>query len=919
MVLSGLEPLRIDALTNFVNVGERCNVAGSRKFCRHIIKGEYEEALNIARSQVESGAQIVDVNFDEGLLDGKAAMTKFLNLLAGDPDIARVPLMIDSSNFEVIMAGLKCAQGKCIVNSISLKEGEADFIKKAEIVKRFGAAVVVMAFDEVGQAAEAPRKVEICTRSLNPNDIIFDPNILTIATGMEEHNNYGVEFINATREIKRTLPGAKVSGGVSNLSFSFRGQDKVREAMHSYHAIKAGMDMGIVNAGFLTVYDDIPKDLLEMCENALWNRDPESTEKLLEYAKSHAKGAKKDDDDEVWRRAPVTERLTYALVKGIMNYVVEDTEECRADKSKYPRALNVIEGPLMAGMNVVGDLFGKGKMFLPQVIRSARFYLTGANVYYSVMKKAVAYLIDFIQEEKLADAAANGDTGEPKGNGTIIMATVKGDVHDIGKNITGVVLGCNNYKVIDLGVMVPYDKILKAAIDEKADVIGLSGLITPSLEEMTVVAKEMERAGFKIPLLIGGATTSKMHTAVKIAPKYSNPVIYVLDASRSVPVVASLLDPNQKEEFAQDIAEEYDELRQEYYDGLEEKRLLTLQAARNKGFKINWQASPPARKPEFLGTKFLDNYPLEKLLDRIDWNPFFQVFQLRGRYPNRGFPKIFDDEAVGAEAKRLYDDAQKMVKQILKNKSLTARAVVGFYPANSVGDDIQIYEDETRSKVLTTFFGLRQQTEKENDEPYYCLSDFIAPKETGLPDYLGIFAASAGFGADALADKYKEQDLDDYSSIMVKAIADRFAEAMAEKLHEDIRKEYWGYAPEESLTAADIFAVKYQGIRPAPGYPSQPDHTEKLAMWDIADIAKQSGTEFVFMHSNHNAHLGITLTESLAMDPGASVSALVFGHSQSTYFAVGKIDKDQVWISLDAFAEHFQYRDLVIFTTSRKS
>ncbi|KAI8882427.1 methionine synthase-like protein [Backusella circina FSU 941] len=867
MVLSGLEILRVNNNTGFVNVGERCNVAGSRKFCRHILKGEYEEALAIARSQVENGAQVVDVNFDEGLLDGKMAMTKFLNMLASDPDCARVPLMVDSSNFAVIEAGLRCAQGKCIVNSISLKEGEEEFIKKAKIIKRFGAAVVVMAFDEVGQAAEADRKIEICTRSynilvdkvgFNPYDIIFDPNILTIATGMEEHNNYAVEFINACHGIKANLPGAKISGGVSNLSFAFRGMDKVREAMHSvflFHTVKAGMDMGIVNAGFLTVYDDIPKDLLQLCEDAVWNRDPEVTEKLLDYAKAHSKDAKKDEDLEEWRAWPVTERITHALVKGIMKYIVEDTEEARLDKAKYPRSLNVIEGPLMAGMNVVGDLFGKGKMFLPQVIRSAR-----------VMKKAVAHLVDFILIEKEADMAESGET-EIKGNGTIVMATVKGDVHDIGKNICGVVLGCNNYRVIDMGVMVPCDQIIKKAIEEKADVIGLSGLITPSLEEMVIVAKECQKAGLKIPILIGGATTSKMHTAVKIAPQYSGPAIYVLDASRSVPVVASLLDENAREDFAEDIRDEYDEMREEYYEGLEERTLLTLDAAREKKLSIDWIKNPPPHKPTFLGTK---NPPPHK--------PTFLVFQLRGRYPNRGFPKIFDDEHVGPEAKRLYDDAQTMLKEMVSKKLITARGIIGFYPAHGNGDDIEIYTDESREEVAAVFYGLRQQVEKDTDEPYYCLSDFVSPKESNVPDYLGMFAVSTGFGCDEMVVQY-EKDGDDYSSIMAKALADRFAEAFAEYLHEEVRKVEWGYASDETLSAADLFAIRYQGIRPAPGYPSQPDHTEKKTMWDLGKIAEQTG---------------ITLTESLAMDPPASVSGLFFGHEQSKYFAVGKVEKDQI-------------------------
>ncbi|OBZ86866.1 Methionine synthase [Choanephora cucurbitarum] len=686
---------------------------------------------------------------------------------------------------------------------------------------------------------------------------------------MEEHNNYAVEFIEACRGIKSTLPGAKISGGVSNLSFAFRGMDKVREAMHSvflYHTVKCGMDMGIVNAGFLTVYDDIPKDLLTLCENAVWNCDPEVTEKLLEYAKAHSKDAKKDEDQEEWRNWSVTERITHALVKGIMKHIVEDTEEARLDKEKYPRSLNVIEGPLMAGMNVVGDLFGKGKMFLPQVIRSAR-----------VMKKAVAHLVEFIKIEKEQDMALSGET-EMKGNGTIVMATVKGDVHDIGKNICGVVLGCNNYKVIDLGVMVPCDVIIKTAIEQKADVIGLSGLITPSLEEMVIVAKECQKAGLTIPILIGGATTSKMHTAVKIAPQYASPTIYVLDASRSVPVVASLLDDNLREDFAQDIREEYDEMREEYYEGLEERCLLSIEAARERKMQIDWLKHPPAIKPKFLGTKVYNNYPLKKLVDHIDWNPFFQVFQLRGRYPNRGFPKIFDDEHVGVEAKRLYNDAQDMLNTIISQNRLEARGLVGFYPAHAVGDDIEVYSDESCTETIATFYGLRQQAEKDTDEPYYCLSDFVSPKASQIPDYIGMFAVSTGFGCDELVKQY-EEDGDDYNSIMAKAIADRLAEAFAEALHEQVRKEDWGYASEEHLSAADLFAVRYQGIRPAPGYPSQPDHTEKETMWRLGSIAEKTG---------------ITLTESLAMDPPASVSGLLFGHSQSKYFAVGKIEKDQI-------------------------
>ncbi|KAJ3117833.1 hypothetical protein HDU96_005420 [Phlyctochytrium bullatum] len=888
MVVSGLEAFKINAATNFVNIGERCNVSGSRVFAKKILNGAYEEALAIARAQVENGAQVIDINMDEGLLDGKAAMTKFLNYIASEPDIAKVPIMVDSSNFEVVLAGLKCAQGKCIVNSISLKEGEEDFVKKAKIVKRFGAAVVVMAFDEVGQAVECDRKFEICKRSYDilvqkvgfkPSDIVFDPNILTIATGLEEHNNYAVEFIEACRRIKAELPHAKISGGVSNLSFSFRGKEVLRQAMHSvflFHAIKAGLDMGIVNAGFLTIYDDIPKDLLQICEDAIWNRDPEVTEKLLAYAASHgAAGAGGDKaEEEAWRSLDVEKRLEHALVKGLTKHIVADTEEARLNKDKYPRPLNVIEGPLMSGMSVVGELFGSGKMFLPQVIKSAR-----------VMKSAVAHLIPFMEEERLANLAANGltnDDADSAYNGVVVLATVKGDVHDIGKNIVGVVLGCNNYKVIDLGVMTPCDKIIDAAIKHKADVIGLSGLITPSLDEMVYVAKELERKGMKVPLLIGGATTSKMHTAVKIAPRYTAPTVHVLDASRSVVVVSNLLDENQKEDFALDVADEYEDLRAEHYEGLKDRKYVPIEKARLATPKMEWTEDParPVR-PQFLGSKVFDGYDLRSLIGHIDWNPFFQTWQLRGKYPNRGYPKIFNDETVGAEAKKLFDDAQTMLNEIVEGKKLKATAVVWFGPANAVGDDIEVYaDDEKREEVVAKFHGLRQQAEKdvESTEPYYCLSDFIAPKSTGIKDYIGGLAVSVGFGVDEACAAYEKQH-DDYSIIMMKALADRLTEALAEVVHEDIRKTYWGYANEEKLSTEELLQVKYQGIRPAPGYPSQPDHTEKKTMWKLMDVENLTG---------------IGLTESLAMTPAASVSALVFSHKRSTYFAVGKIEKDQV-------------------------
>eukprot|EP00842_Homolaphlyctis_polyrhiza_P006501 jgi/Hompol1/6852/HPOL_005097-RA len=882
-IFSGLEVFRMDKTIPFVNIGERCNVSGSRVFAKKILNGQYEDALAIARAQVESGAQVIDINMDEGLLDGKAAMTKFLNYIASEPDIARVPIMVDSSNFEVVLAGLKCAQGKCIVNSISLKEGEADFIKKAKLVKRYGAAVVVMAFDEVGQAVECERKFEICQRSyrilvdrigFDPSNIIFDPNILTIATGMEEHNNYAVEFINVCREIKSKLPYCHISGGVSNLSFSFRGKEALRQAMHSvflFHAIKAGMDMGIVNAGFLTIYDDIPKDLLAICEDAVWNRDPEVTEKLLKYAETQGKAAGKEEEAEAWRLESVEQRLSYALVKGITKYIVQDTEEARLNTTLYPRPLNVIEGPLMSGMKIVGELFGSGKMFLPQVIKSAR-----------VMKSAVAHLIPFMETERLAALAAQNitsDNADDAYNGVVIMATVKGDVHDIGKNIVGVVLGCNNYKVIDLGVMVPCDKILEAAITHKADVIGLSGLITPSLDEMVYVAKEMERKGMKIPLLVGGATTSKMHTAVKIAPRYSNPAIHVLDASRSVVVVSTLLDQKNRDDYVDDISDEYEDLRAEHYEGLKDRRYLTIAEAREKRMKIDW-TNFEAPRPTFLGTKVFEDYDLGSLISHIDWNPFFQTWQLRGKYPNRGYPKIFDDETVGSEAKKLFDDASVMLKDILDRKLLKASAIVGFYPANAVGDDIELYTSEDRNEVSCKYFGLRQQAEKDSDsdEPYYCLSDFIAPKSTGKPDYVGAFAVSVGFGVDEACIEH-EKNHDDFSIIMLKALADRLTEALAEVLHERVRKEFWGYAPTENLTTEDMLAVKYRGIRPAPGYPSQPDHTEKITMWRQMEI---------------EAATGIGLTESLAMTPAASVSGIYFAHPQSSYFAVGKISKDQI-------------------------
>ncbi|XP_065750998.1 methionine synthase isoform X2 [Phocoena phocoena] len=833
MLLSGLEPFRIGPHTNFVNIGERCNVAGSRKFAKLIMTGNYEEALSVAKMQVEMGAQVLDINMDDGMLDGPSAMTRFCNFIASEPDIAKVPLCIDSSNFAVIEAGLKCCQGKCIVNSISLKEGEDDFLEKARKIQKFGAAVVVMAFDEEGQATETDTKIRVCTRAyhlllkklaFNPNDIIFDPNILTIGTGMEEHNLYAVNFINATKVIKETLPGAKVSGGLSNLSFSFRGMEAIREAMHGvflYHAIKFGMDMGIVNAGNLPVYDDIHKELLQLCEDLIWNRDPEATEKLLHYAQTQGKGGKKVIQTDEWRNGPIEERLAYALVK---------------------------------------------------VIKSAR-----------VMKKAVGHLIPFMEKEREETKVLPG-TIEDKDpyQGTIVLATVKGDVHDIGKNIVGVVLGCNNFRVIDLGVMTPCDKILKAALDHKADIIGLSGLITPSLDEMIFVAKEMERLSIKIPLLIGGATTSRTHTAVKIAPRYSAPVIHVLDASKSVVVCSQLLDENLKDEYFEEIMEEYEDIRQDHYESLKERRYLTLRQARESGFHIDWLSEPPPVKPTFLGTRVFEDYDLQKLVDYIDWKPFFDVWQLRGKYPNRGFPKIFDDKAVGEEAKKVYDDAQNMLQALISQKQLHARGVVGFWPAQSSQDDIHLYAEGAAPQAvepIATFYGLRQQAEKDSAsaDPYLCLSDFIAPLHSGVPDYLGLFAVAC-FGVEELSKAY-EEECDDYSSIMVKALGDRLAEAFAEELHARVRRELWGYCGSEQLDMADLRRLRYEGIRPAPGYPSQPDHTEKLTMWRLADVER---------------HTGIRLTESLAMAPASAVSGLYFSNLRSRYFAVGKISKDQI-------------------------
>ncbi|XP_047465055.1 methionine synthase isoform X2 [Mugil cephalus] len=885
LLLSGLEPFKIGPYTNFVNIGERCNMAGSRKFAKLIMTWNYEEALSIAKAQVEMGAQVLDINMDEGMLDGPTAMARFCNLIASEPDIARVPLCIDSSNFSVIEAGLKCCQGKCIVNSISLKEGEQEFLLRAATVKRYGAAVVVMAFDEKGQATDTDRKVEICTRAykllvnkvgFNPNDIIFDPNVLTIGTGMEEHNDYAVNFIKATKLIKETLPRARVSGGLSNLSFSFRGLEVIREAIHGvflYHAIKDGMDMGIVNAGRLPVYDDIEKELLLLCENLIWNRDADVTEKLLAYSQNHVKGGNKVVQTDKWREESVEKRLEYALIKGIDKYVVEDVEECRVQVDRYTRPLHIIEGPLMNGMRVVGDLFGAGKMFLPQVIKSAR-----------VMKKAVGHLIPFMEKEKeeMRLASGSAEKMDPY-QGTILLATVKGDVHDIGKNIVGVVLGCNNFRVIDLGVMVPCDQILREAVTQKADIIGLSGLITPSLDEMIYVAKEMERLGMTTPLLIGGATTSKVHTAVKIAPQYRCPVIHVLDASRSVVVCSQLLDDALKEDYFEDLKEEYEEMRQDHYNSLKDRQYMSLSQAREKALHTDWLSLPRPVRPQFLGTRVFEWNDLESVMPFIDWKPFFDVWQLRGKYPNRGYPKIFNDKTVGAEASRLFDDAQQLLHLMTKSNSLKGRALVGFWHAQSDGDDIRVYHDDVMkcrdTKPIATFHGLRQQVEKDSNstDPYLCLSDFVAPLDGIVTDYIGVFAVGV-FGAEELSQEFQAQG-DDYSSIMIKALADRLTEAIAEELHVRVRKELWGYSTDEALQALDLHRVRYQGIRPAAGYPSQPDHTEKTIMWSLAAIEEKTG---------------IGLTESLAMTPAASVSGLYFSHPQASYFAVGKITREQV-------------------------
>ena len=864
-MLSGLEPLIIRPDTNFVNIGERTNVTGSRKFARLILSGEYDQALSVAQQQVEGGAQMIDVNMDEGLLDSEEAMTTFLHLLMSEPEIAKLPIMIDSSKFSVIEAGLKCVQGKCVVNSISLKEGEAEFLRQARLIRRYGAAAIVMAFDEQGQADTIDRKVEICRRAyelltkevgFRQQDIIFDPNIFAVATGIEEHNEYALNFIQATRQIKEICPGAKISGGVSNISFSFRGNDLVREAMHAaflYHAIQAGMDMGIVNAGMIEVYEEIPKDLLQLVEDVLFNRKPDATEALTNYAERVKGGGRTLQKDLSWREAPVEERLAHALVKGITEFIEEDTEETR---QKYGSPLKVIEGPLMDGMNIVGDLFGSGKMFLPQVVKSAR-----------VMKKAVAYLTPYLEAQK--------GQGARRAKGKILLATVKGDVHDIGKNIVGVVLGCNNYEIIDLGVMVPTEKILQTAREEQVDLIGLSGLITPSLDEMVHVAREMERQHFSLPLLIGGATTSKTHTAVKIDPQYSGSTVHVLDASRCVGVASTLLsgEPGLADEYVRSIKEEYRQVRESRSSRQSSKEYLSLEEARANRLKLNWSSYEPPR-PSFLGTRVFSDYPLEDLVHHIDWTPFFSSWQLKGK-----FPAILQDEFVGQEAQQLYNDARSLLRRIIDEKWLQARAVIGFFPANACPDDqIELYADESREEAISTLAHLRQQVKKAPGQPNLCLTDFLAPKENGQPDYLGAFAVTAGIGIERWVEKF-ESEHDDYHAILLKALADRLAEALAERMHERVRREFWAYAPEEALDNEALIAEEYRGIRPAPGYPACPEHTEKRRLFDLLQVEEQ---------------IGIRLTESYAMYPAASVSGWYFAHPAAKYFGLGQIGKDQV-------------------------
>jgi 5-methyltetrahydrofolate--homocysteine methyltransferase len=865
--LCGLEPFTLAPEIPFVNIGERTNVTGSARFRKLITAGDFATALEVARDQVANGAQIIDVNFDEGLLDSEGAMVEFLSLLAAEPDIARVPVMIDSSKFSVIEAGLKCVQGKAVVNSISLKEGEGEFLRQARLVRRYGAAVVVMAFDETGQADNAARKVAICQRAYKilvddvgfpPEDIIFDPNIFAVATGIEEHDGYAVAFLEAARAIRSTLPGVHISGGVSNLSFSFRGNETVREAMHSvflFHAIKAGMDLGIVNAGQLSVYDEIDPTLREACEDVVLNRRRDATERLLALAEHHRnRGKEKKEADLAWRGLPIEQRLTHALVHGVTEFVVEDVEAARLAAD---RPLAVIEGPLMAGMNVVGDLFGAGKMFLPQVVKSAR-----------VMKQAVARLLPYMEQEKRENGVAQASAGK------VLLATVKGDVHDIGKNIVGVVLECNHYQVIDLGVMVPTAKILETAKAEAVDIIGLSGLITPSLDEMCHVAAEMERQGFAVPLLIGGATTSRVHTAVKIDPEYrGGQTIYVTDASRAVGVVSSLLSPTSRDRYISEIRADYAKIAAAHRRQREDRHRLPLSEARANSLKLDWSGADRPPRPAVLGIKRFAEYPLDELVDYIDWSPFFSTWELPGKYP-----AILDDQRLGGAARALFEDAQKLLQTITSERKPRAAAVIGFWPANAVGDDVVVFADDTRKHPIAVLHALRQQMARRDGRPNIALSDFIAPLETGVPDYIGAFVVTTGLGEDDLAEHFKKAN-DDYAAIMTKALADRLAEALAERLHERVRKEFWAYDPHERLDAAALIAERYRGMRPAPGYPAQPDHTEKATLFRLLDAT---------------ANIGVRLTESYAMWPGASVCGLYFSHPQSRYFGVGKIESDQV-------------------------
>ena len=863
LLLSGLETLEISEKSTFVNIGERTNVTGSKKFLKLIEKEDYSAALEIARDQVEGGAQIIDVNMDEGLIDGVKAMTKFLNLIAAEPDISRVPVMIDSSKWEIIEEGLKVVQGKCVVNSISLKEGENEFIRQAKLIKRYGAAVIIMAFDENGQADNYERRVEICERSyrilvdkvhFKPQDIIFDPNIFPVATGMDEHKKNALDFFNATKWIRTNLPLASVSGGVSNVSFSFRGNNVVREAMHSaflFHAIKNGMNMGIVNPNLLEIYDEIPKDLLDHVEDVLLDRRDDATERLLEFAQSVAGDKKqKKSVTKEWRKLNLQERISHSLINGIDEFIDFDVEEARLTVNK---PIMVIEGHLMNGMNIVGDLFGDGKMFLPQVVKSAR-----------VMKKAVAYLLPFIEEEKSDDKSNSA--------GKILMATVKGDVHDIGKNIVGVVLACNNFEIIDLGVMVPPEKIIKTAVDENVDIIGLSGLITPSLDEMVFLAKELDRQNINIPLLIGGATTSKAHTAVKIHPETKFPVVHVNDASRAVGVASNLINKDSKEDYWREIDLDYKNFREKFLNKKTHKKYIDYKDSVKNKFKIDFNKHKPV-KPNIVGVEVIDKISLEKLVPFIDWSPFFSSWGLHGKYPD-----IFDYEKTGSQAKELFNDAQTMLKNILIEKSLTAKAIFGLFPANSNGDDIEVYQDESRKKILAKFVTLRQQLQKREDEPNYSISDFIAPKESKIKDYIGCFCVTTGFGVDELSKKFEDK-IDDYGSIMVKALADRLAEAFAEYLHREIRLTKWGYSPNENLDNSELISESYQGIRPAPGYPACPDHLEKDTIWSLLNVEKS---------------IGVRLTESRAMWPASSVSGYYFSNEKSKYFGLGNINEDQL-------------------------